>query len=267
MRRHTGRLFIAAVALCSLAVTCIPVPDCLAGEDEADLGGVVVQPERTTSVELSATDVNRIICPDVVTDYVFSQEKGMTVTSKGRNLFVKYLTTVLPSGKKEVNRTPNELFVTSAGQVYSLITHPRQIPSQTVWLSEPEEGRLKKALERYAGLPEELKVMELVRMAFRGETDEDAVVRRRDEWVGVTPGLTGRLNQEVRVEGLGLTVKVYTLENTSGRPMQLTERLFLTSVISERPRAIALEKMFLEKDGTGRLFVVERTHDVGGTEG
>lgn len=267
MMRHTGRLLLAAGIACSLAVTCICGPDCLAAEDEVASGGLVVQPERTTAVELSATDVNRIICPDVVIDYVFSQEKGMTVTSKGRNLFVKYLTTVLSSGKKEFNRTPNELFITSAGQVYSLITHPRQIPSQTVWLAEPREGKVKKALERYAGLPEELQVMELVRMAFRGEMDDNAVVRRREEWVGVMTGLTGRLNQELRVEGLGLTVKVFTLKNSSGRPMQLTERLFLTSVISERPLAIALEKVFLDKDGSGRLFVVERTHDVGETEG
>ena len=267
MRRHKGRLLLTAGTACWLGIACICGPDCLAGEDATDSGGIVVQPERTTAVDLSATDVNRIICPDVVTDYVFSQEKGMTVSAKGRNLFVKYLTTVLPSGKKQFNRTPNELFITSAGQVYSLITHPRRIPSQTVWLAEPRQGKVKSALERYAGLPEELRVVELVRMAFRGEVDENAVVLHREEWVGVMPGLTGRLNREFRIEGLGLTVKVYTLKNTSGRPMQLTERIFLTSVISKQPRAIALEKVFLDKDGSGRLFVVERTHDVGGTEG
>jgi len=267
MRRHTGRLLLTAGAACWLGVTFMCGSECLAVEDEADSGGVVVQPEQTTAVELSATDVNRIICPDVVTDYVFSQEKGMTVTSKGRNLFVKYLTTVLPSGKKEFNRTPNEIFITSAGQVYSLITHPRQIPSQTVWLAEPRQRKVESALERYAGLPEELTVVELLRMAFRGEVDDNAVVRRREQWVGVMTGLTGRLNQELRVEGLGLTVKVFTLTNTSGRPMQLTERLFLTSLISKRPRAIALEKVFLDEGGSGRLFVVERTDDVGETEG
>ncbi|MFH0778958.1 MAG: type-F conjugative transfer system secretin TraK [Candidatus Eisenbacteria bacterium] len=265
--RSTGALLLAAGMVFWLSISGISRPASLAAENEAGSQGVVVQPGRTTAVELSATDVNRIICPDVVTDYVFSQEKGMTVTAKGESLFVKYLATVQPTGEREFNRTPNELFITSAGEVYSLITHPRQIPSQTVWLAEPRQVNVKEALERYAGLPEELVVVDLVRMAFRGEADDTTVVERHEERTGVVTGLTVWLNEERRVEGLGLTVKVFTIRNTSGAPTQLTERLFLTSGISARPLAIALEKVFLKADESGRLFVIERTHDVGETQG
>ena len=248
---HTGCL-----ALLFVIIT-LAAPFTTGAEEKPN--DVLVYPEKATAVELSSTDVNRIICPEQVTDYVFSQEKGMTVSVNGRNLFVKYLIT-LKDGKNHYNKTPNEIFITTGGHVYSLITYPTQIPSKTVWLAMPKESRLKENIRKYSSLPQELKILELVKMTYRGETAQDVVAEKKNKKITVIHGVNVFLNQRVHIEGEGLAIKVFSLENTGDSSVQLNEKLFLAERISQRPLAIAIEKVLLNPNETGRLFVVEKVH-------
>jgi len=122
----------------------------------------------------------------------------MTVTAKGESLFSS--TCHGPADReRQFNRTPNELFITSRARCIA-ITHPRQIPSQTVWLAEPRQVNVKEALERYAGLPEEL-VVWISCARLPGEADDSAVVQRTRSDGAVTARVW--LNEERGSKGSG----------------------------------------------------------------
>ena len=51
----------------------------------------IIKPERTTLVELSNHDMNRIHCANgEINDLYYSEEKGITDKIEGSNLFIKY---------------------------------------------------------------------------------------------------------------------------------------------------------------------------------
>ena len=97
---------------------------------------VTVSPETVTAVEMSSTDVNRVVCSNgVVNDAFFSQEKGVTVTNNGSSAFVKFLIKrdgvnpdIYASGRAE-------FYIVCDGAVYTLMATPKKIGAQTIWLA------------------------------------------------------------------------------------------------------------------------------------
>ena len=228
---------------------------------------VVVYPEKTVPVEVSSTDVNRIVCPDEPTEIVYSQEKGMIVTASGRNLFVKF--SVAKTGKtKQYNKTTNELFISVGDTVYSLILYPRQIPTQNVWLSPPKVDRWKALASRFSGLPEEEKIVRFIKAAYRDRfPEEGTLIGRNKPMKNAFPGLDVNFDKEFEIDGQGMRVKVFTLRNTRDKPMQLYEKLFMKPSFSSRPIAVCLEKIYLDSSEVGRLFIVERVKQDGDGNG
>ena len=242
-------LLLSLAAICPRQATAVmPPPDV-----------PIVPPEKTTAVNLSNTDVNRIICPSAVTHLAFSEEKGMNVERSGDNLFVKF--SYKSDGSRTVYATaPNELFIVTDTDVYNLIIYPSKIPSQTVWLEASRTSRAREALDRYAGMPEEAKMIDLIMMARKGTVTESTLVKKSntevmslyDKPAQGAPGV-----KQMRIEGQGLNVKIFNVHNGLDMPIQLHEKQFLKPAISSHPRSVALDALYLEPDETGRLFVVE----------
>jgi conjugal transfer pilus assembly protein TraK len=63
---------------------------CLLLSTSHAVAGEGVPAEVPTMVELSAKEINRIVCPGQMSDLIFSEEKGLTGHFSGNNAFIKF---------------------------------------------------------------------------------------------------------------------------------------------------------------------------------
>jgi conjugal transfer pilus assembly protein TraK len=252
--------FVTATVIAAIFVSGSAIAQSIRAQAPDD-AAVLVQPEKVTAVEISNTDVNRVICPSEPKEIVYSKEKGLTVTGSGRNLFIKFLVT--KKGEETFyNQTRNEIYVTVGGDVYSLILYPRTIPGQTIWLQESRVKKWEEVAQRYSALPEEAKIIRLIKEAYKDTLSDKAVTTPKGQIVeNVIPGLVVSMDKEIHIEGQGMKLRIFTLQNNRGKDMQLSEKFFLVPAISRRPLAVSLEKVMLERGERGRLFVVEKVLD------
>ena len=85
---------------------------------------VEVHPERTVWVELSNTDLNRVVCSNGdISDVLFSQEKGIKVKTAGSDAYIKFMIQAAqtPDEKPERVNVPSEFYLVCAGETYSFI--------------------------------------------------------------------------------------------------------------------------------------------------
>lgn len=217
-----------------------------------------IPPEVTTEVDLSSTDVNRIVCPGTINDLIFSKEKGIEGHFSGNNAFVKFGILVEADAGKQYSTTPSELFVSCSGAIYSLIGTPKRIPSVTVRLSPPAATDIKQNIDRYQALPFEKKVLQLIREAYLGEYPESYRVTAADAEVAISADLTVKLTKTVEVEGAGLRLKEYLARPAAGKSVRITERDFLRPGMGERIVAVVVENQGLEPGQSSRVFIVEQ---------
>ena len=220
-----------------------------------------IRPEQMTYVEMSSTDINRIVCQDTIRDVIYSKEKGITVSIQAKNAFVKFLVQVEGSGKT-YTKEPSEIFVACGGEVYSMIAKPKKIPSQTIWLNPGDGKKIKGNVSTSSGIPIERKVVRLVRDVFRGEIPDEYSVKKVRKAIKWLPGVKLTLRKVVKVEGDGLILKEYRVKNvSSGRTIELDEKQFIKKELSERPLGISITKTRIKKGETARAFIVERSWD------
>ena len=221
----------------------------------------VISAEQTTAVKLSSTDVNRIICPSPIKHLALSDEKGMHVQESKNNLFIKF--SFKNQGSKNFyTKTPNELFIVTETDVYNLIIYPTKMPSQTIWLEPSKKTRAQEDIEKYSGMPHEAKMIDLILMARADTVTEEMIVKKEHKKIITLFGnIHVYLSKQIRVEGQGLNVKVFTIQNDLNKPIQLNEKQFMLKAISDNPQAMALEKIQMFANEKGRLFVVEKLND------
>jgi conjugal transfer pilus assembly protein TraK len=219
-----------------------------------------VQPEITTQVRLSNSDINRVICPVDIKDVIYSEEKGLTVNLAGENAFVKF-SVVRKDGKDMYSMTPSELYFVCDGAVYTMIAMPARIPAQTIQLAAGRAGTARKNIELYGELPFEKKIITIVKRVYTNDLPDSftkTVVGRK---MDIFKDLEVTLRSTYAIEGEGLRVKEFevrippasTLESISYK-----ENDFLRTDISLHPVAVSAESMTLKKGETSRVFVVER---------
>jgi conjugal transfer pilus assembly protein TraK len=215
-----------------------------------------IPPEVTTAVELSSSDINRIVCPGTINDLIFSKEKGIEGHFVGSNAFVKFLITV-EGDEKQYADTPSELFVSCNNSIYTLIATPKRIPSVTLRLAPSVSQDLKENIDHYQALPFEKKVLQLVREAYLREYPESYRITAADNEINLSVDLTVRLQKIVDVEGVGLRLKEYRVQPAAGNPIQITEKDFLKPQMGERIIAVAVEDHDIPPGKSSRVFIVE----------
>ena len=218
-----------------------------------------VLPEIAARVSLSSVDVNRLVCEEgPVRDVIFSREKGVTVRVEGSSVFVKYEIAVNPkTGEKVFARFPTELYVICGdGSVYTLIAAPQKIPAQTVVLKSAVSS-IKKVQRIFSGMSHEVKILNLIKWAYREEIPSELTVLEVNKPVELFENLKIVLRRIINAEGEGLALKEYLVSAEGTEKVRLTEKQFLTRRISEKPLAVALSDHLVGKEPV-RLFVVER---------
>ncbi|MEM3580393.1 MAG: type-F conjugative transfer system secretin TraK [Candidatus Bathyarchaeia archaeon] len=214
-----------------------------------------VSPEKTTMVKMSSTDVNRIVCPVDIKDVVYSEEKGIQVKISGKNAFVKFLVKRL--GTKETYSTiPADIYVVCGDKVYSIIALPERIPSVTVYL-EDRESKIKEVLEKNAALPYERKIINYVREFSSGRVPPEAVYTATEKEYRLYQDLEIREKGSYRIEGEGLTVRVFHV--VAKKAVEIREKDFLRKEITQNPLAISLDRLRLNQGDRAVLLIIEKT--------
>jgi len=227
----------------------------IAGSASGD--SYAVPPEVTTAVELSSTDVNRIVCPGTMNDLIFSKEKGLDGHFSGNNAFVKFKIT--KKGDEYIYATtPTELFVVCEGEVYSLIATPKRIPSATIRLAPARPDTLKENMTHYRDMPLEKAVLRLIREAYLEKYPPSYRISSADVPVNLSSDLITKLVRVVEVEGVGLRLKEYLIVSQTDKKLVVSEADFLSRNIGESIIGIAVEHHNLDPGDTTRVFIVEK---------
>jgi conjugal transfer pilus assembly protein TraK len=220
----------------------------------------VVLPEQSTAVVVSNRDVNRIYCSKEVEDVVWSKEKPVTVKVTGGNVFVKFM--VMKQGDSETHVTGAlDVHVVCAGEVYTLILHPRETDSVTVRLGDSTKKELAAVVKDWGSLALEDKVKRLTLIAYRHETPS-GFSRRAIE--SADPRANIRAYKDLQIQGqtevvapgTGLRATEYTV--IAGKAMTLSERDFLLKDMGDIV-AVTVDPLYVAAQGASRIIVISRS--------
>lgn len=202
-------------------------------------------------VNVSLTDINRIVCPQAIKSVVYSKEKEISVEVQERNAYVKFLPKVLPDGKVELSDIPRELYVDCGEKVFQLILVPKRIPAVVVALRVPHEDKEKaRQLERSGDYDSVL--LGLVKSVYMEEVPEGYEVKLINKPYRSFEELDMILYRVY--EGSMYSVEEYVLQAKTD--LELWEGQFIPYL--KQPLAIAIVQPVLKKGQTTRLIVVRR---------
>lgn len=240
-------------------------PDAGIKEPMPALGGtlaapVTVPPEVTTTIQLSSSDLNRIVCPGGdIKEALTSDEKGLMIKITGKDAFVKFKVGKMTDGKLTYSTTPTEIYMVCGGATYSMVAFPSRLPSQTIKLSTGIGDKIKENQALYAGLPFEKRILRVIKEIYTDNIPDSYLVTKMNQVDASWKGMVIVLRRTIDIEGEGLKVKEYhiTLKNKR-EAMKLSEKMFLGKEFSLNPIAISIDKHVVRPGETSRLFVVEQ---------
>ncbi len=209
----------------------------------------VVEGDGYHYVEISLTDINRIVCGSEITGVVYSKEKSIEIKRKGRNAWVK----ILPTRKGEKIKYPSyprEVYVECGGKVFSLILLPKKMPATTIVLKVPYEDRkVAREFEKKANSYEAL-VLSLIKHAYREEPPPGYRAKEVNRKVREFQELDLYLLK--RYEGDRYLVEEYLI--TAKKKVHLNEGAFVPYL--RYSVALSIVKPSLNKGESTRLLVV-----------
>lgn len=201
-------------------------------------------------VNVSLTDINRIVCPHAIKSVVYSKEKEISVEVQERNAYVKFLPKLLPDGKVGLSDIPRELYVDCGEKVFQLILVPKRIPAVVVALRVPHEDKEKaRQLERSGDYDSVL--LRLVKSVYIEEVPEGYEVKLINKPYKSFEELDMILYRVY--EGSMYSVEEYVLQAKTD--LELWEGQFIPYL---KPLAIAIVQPVLKKGQTTRLIVVRK---------
>ena len=226
------------------------------------LADVTVSPETVTAVEMSNTDVNRVVCSNgVVNDAFFSQEKGVSVTNNGSSAFVKFL--IKRDGvNPDIYATGRaEFYIVCDGAVYTLMATPKKIGAQTIWLAPGAKERIDRNLAEYGPQVEEDRAVSLTMAVMQDQIPDSYRVSQTgyDEMMwyeNVVPDAKVAKRRDVRVEGIGFTLTEYWIQ--PNYDLQLDEGMLLNEWFGTAIFAITFDSLNGKANRISRAFVVNR---------
>jgi len=227
-------------------------------------GQITVIPEIATTVELSSSDVNRIVCAEPIKDVIYSKEKPLTVRIVERNAFVKFLITKKSSleADEEIYPTvPTEIYVVCGRNIYNIIAIPKRIPAQTVILKS-ETDKIKKNISLFGGLPLEKKIIAILKTIYIEDIPESFTVEQKGQKYNIFRDMDLELIRTIKIEGEGLLIKEFRAALKGDIPkIEIKERDFLRTELTLRTISIMVDKQSLSKGDTARIFIIEGVRD------
>ncbi|TKB11255.1 type-F conjugative transfer system secretin TraK [Desulforhopalus sp. IMCC35007] len=221
------------------------------------LADTVIQAEIPTAVQLSNVDINRIVCPGPMNDLIFSQEKGMTGHFSGNNAFIKFK--IEDAGDEYIYAdTQSELFVVCNNAVYTLLVTPTDTPSVTLRLASPSGDTFKQNIDQFKKMPLEKQALQIIREAYNGTYPTSYRISESNRIVPLSSDLEATLIQVVNVDGVGLRLNKYLIKSIAQEQVDVDEKIFLSSSISQSILAIAVDDHRLNPGQSTVAFVVDQ---------
>lgn len=220
---------------------------------------IKISPNKTTMIEMSALDINRVYCDGEITDAVFSEEKGVKVKITGNNAFVKFV--IKKIGEQEmITQTPVDIFFVCDDYVYSIIALPKRIPSTFVHL-ENKEKKIKETVSKTKNLPYEKKLIDIIKSIYTNKYDSNYQVFNLNKEYYLFKDIKVILTKIIDIEGEGLRAKVFNLFTdfpSSTQHIEIKEKDFLKKEFSVAPLALSLDKTKLQGKDKAVLIVLEK---------
>lgn len=200
-------------------------------------------------VEISQTDINRVVCPYEITGVVYSKEKSIEVKRKGNNAWIKILPT--KRGEEiEYPSYPRELYIECGGKVFSLVLLPKKKPASTIVLKLPHEDRkAARDFERKAESYEKL-LLSLIKHVYKEIPPPGYSVKNVRRKVKEFRELSLYLLR--RYEGDRYVVEEYLIE--AKEDIDLDEGAFIPHI--RYPVALTIVHPSLKKGQSTRLIAV-----------
>lgn len=218
-------------------------------------------PEATTRIELSSTQINRIIAPSgkTIKDVVI-QKGQLQVKIAGKNAFIGFPKTydALTQDTKAAG-DPAEIYAVVDDTVYTLVAFPKKVSAQTIQLGG-DTSNIDKNIELFDGMPLEKKAVVLIQAALSNEVPQSFAQQKinRRIFAGIGP-FNITLNRSITVEGENLILKEFYISMVGEESsINLNENIFLHPDLTSKPIGITLEDNTLIKGRIVRLFIVEK---------
>ena len=154
------------------------------------------------------------------------------------------------------------MFVVCNNAVYTLIVTPADISSVTLRLASPRGDSFKKNIAHYKNLPLEKQALQFIREAYRETYPTSYRISETSKVVNLSPDLEIQQIRVVDVDGVGLRLKKYQVKSLAQNTVDVDEKIFLSSIISESILAVALEDHTLSPGQVTRVFVVDQKEQV-----
>lgn len=220
-------------------------------------GSLTLPPDSMVRVELSSSDVNRIVCEGgEIKDVVYSKEKGLIVKASGSDVYVKFQV-FQKEDKLVYDETPSELYITCGESVYSLIAAPIKTPSVTLRLAD-RKNKVKESAAVFKGLVYEEKILKFLKMAYMDDIPEAFSIEAPSGEATIPEvrfsSVDLRLRRVVKAEGEGLVLKEYRV--MPKEDIEVREIDFMS--LAEMPAAIALDSTAMKQGVEYRLFVIDQ---------
>lgn len=220
----------------------------------------VLKPERISKVELSNTDMNRVVCENgPINDIFFSQEKWIETHSKGRNGFIKFNFVDDGMNQHYVSKR-SEFYIVCDGEVYTLMVSPKAIPGVTLTLSPGKSDQLKKSVELFGSMPFEKRILELTKRAYLDQPGE-GIIKTRIEGDRIpirtlSPLFDLTPHQTWSMEGMGIVLTEYLV--TARAKVTLSEKALLKPELGSDIHALTITQHELSPRQVSRLLVVHK---------
>ena len=225
---------------------------------DLDVRPQTVLPGIPTTVILSNTDVNRVVCLEGNIDgYHYSEEKGALVEDTGADAFIKFR--IRQAGDQvDYVVARNEFHFVCDGETYTLVSAPQDVVTQIVYLSA---GRKKSSAEnrlRFGPMSDEERALSITMDMLKDEIPTTFSIKpiegpfeRR-----VVPKMDVRIRREISIDGTNYSAREFLLR--ARMDVALDERQFLKPFFGDGIYSVTLDKTSLEAGEIGRLVIVYR---------
>ena len=208
-------------------------------------------------VDVSKTDVNRIICENgEFGKVVYSKDKEISIQKDGENAFIKLLPVITRSNNVVIDSVINEfnrdVYFECNQKIYSLNLIPKDISAQTILLFD--DGTRKNNIEakRFEqSSPFEKTVINIIKNVYK-EKEPDGYVTK------ILPPKYIKFNELELLPTktyTGNDYMIYEYKITALENIELDEKMFI-NFVANNPLAISLSELNLQKNEEARLFVV-----------
>ncbi|MDX4028404.1 TraK domain-containing protein [Aliarcobacter skirrowii] len=209
-------------------------------------------------VDISKTDVNRVICEDgSVGKVVFSKDKEISIETDKENAFIKLLPVVVRKNgivvNSEVNDFQRDVFIECNKSIYSLNLIPRDISAQTILLVNTT-GNNKNNIEATKfekANPFEKTVTTIIQDIYKSNTPQGY---KKINLKAKTLKFQ-ELEFKPTIKYVGSDYIAYEYSIKANDNIEINEKMFL-DFIASNPLALALTDLTIEKNKTARLLVI-----------